>query len=51
MVTDSMTDVLIVEDHQELAQLLQRFLIAENYTVRHDAARHGWVCGLPQNPR
>jgi len=32
MVTDSMTDVLIVEDHQELAQLLQRFLIAENYT-------------------
>lgn len=34
MVADSMTDILIVEDHQELARLLERFLVAENYTVR-----------------
>lgn len=28
-----MADILIVEDHQELAQLLRRFLQAEGYTV------------------
>lgn len=28
-----MTDILIVEDHEELAQLLSSFLHAENYTV------------------
>lgn len=29
-----MTDILIVEDNQELAQLLRTFLQAENYTVK-----------------